>query len=62
MLAAAAGGLLLPVGCDWRWRASGDTSEWYPSVRLYRQAAYGAWPPTLARVAADLRRLAKFGA
>jgi hypothetical protein len=47
--------VLLPVGCDWRWREGGQTSDWYASLRLFRQAAYGDWGPTLARVADELR-------
>jgi tetratricopeptide (TPR) repeat protein len=54
--------VLLPVGCDWRWRVSGETSDWYPSLRLFRQASYGEWSPTIARVAGELRRLTKRGA
>ncbi len=59
-----AGGLGVPVwllsrfdGC-WRWLHGRDDSPWYPTLRLYRQTAPGAWAPVLARVAADLASLA----
>lgn len=35
--------ILLPFAPDWRWRASGETSPWYPSARLMRQRAPGDW-------------------
>jgi len=35
--------LLLPFSPDWRWRSVGTTSEWYPSLSLYRQSKIGDW-------------------
>ena len=35
--------LLLAEVCDWRWGMEGDTTGWYPSMRLYRQPRAGAW-------------------
>ncbi len=35
--------IMLHADCDWRWPASGDTSLWYPSVRLFHQREAGAW-------------------
>jgi tetratricopeptide (TPR) repeat protein len=35
--------LLLAEVCDWRWGMEGDTTGWYPSMRLYRQPCAGAW-------------------
>lgn len=46
--------ILLPFAADWRWLVGRADSPWYPSVRLYRQAAPGDWPGVIARVCADL--------
>jgi hypothetical protein len=49
MIAHLAGALgreawvLLHADCDWRWPASGDTTFWYPSLRLFHQRAPGDW-------------------
>ncbi|MBV8170136.1 MAG: tetratricopeptide repeat protein [Alphaproteobacteria bacterium] len=59
-VAHLAGGLARPVwllsrfdGC-WRWLLERDDSPWYPTMRLYRQAAPGAWAPVIERLAGDL--------
>jgi ADP-heptose:LPS heptosyltransferase len=47
--------VLLPAhGCDWRWLRDRLDSPWYPSVRLYRQAAPGGWSEVVAAVRRDL--------
>jgi len=35
--------ILLGKVPDWRWRLSGETTAWYPSVRLVRQRQMGDW-------------------
>ena len=35
--------VLLAYRPDWRWGASGETTSWYPSARLIRQAHSGGW-------------------
>ena len=55
-LAHLAGGLGLPVWTllhfvpDWRWGLAGDTTYWYPRMRLLRQRSPGEWPPVLAEL------------
>jgi hypothetical protein len=46
--------ILLPYAADWRWGASGATTPWYDSARLFRQPDFGNWAPALAAAAAWL--------
>ena len=46
--------ILLPHLADWRWGNEGGTTPWYPTARLYRQAAAGDWLGLLGRVREDL--------
>lgn len=39
---------------DWRWGESGETSEWYPSMRLFRQDKLFEWEPVINRVVKEL--------
>ncbi|MCX8520426.1 MAG: tetratricopeptide repeat protein, partial [Rhodoferax sp.] len=58
-LAAAMGKpcwIVLPYAAEWRWLQAGDTSAWYASARLYRQAERGQWGRVLERVAHDLQQ------
>lgn len=48
--------LLLQKVPDWRWGLEGDTSFWYPSMRLFRQNDQGNWQELMQRVAAELAR------
>ena len=41
----------------WRWLEERTDSPWYPTLRIFRQAAAGPWDDTLARVAAELGSL-----
>jgi Flp pilus assembly protein TadD len=46
--------VLLAFAADWRWRLEREDSAWYPTMRLFRQTSPRAWPPVVARVAAEL--------
>ena len=46
--------LLLTTVPDWRWGMTGDTSFWYPSMRLFRQREQGNWAEVMDRVARAL--------
>jgi tetratricopeptide (TPR) repeat protein len=41
----------LPFAADWRWLRKGETTRWYPSVRLFRPTARGEWDGVFARLA-----------
>ena len=55
-----AGALGVPVWlalcnpCDWRWRPTGATTLWYPSMRLFRQTTSGDWAGVMERVTTAL--------
>lgn len=39
---------------DWRWQCRPTDSPWYPSAKLYRQRAPGAWGEVIDRIQVDL--------
>jgi Flp pilus assembly protein TadD len=41
---------------DWRWLSDRDDSPWYPTGRLFRQAAPGDWDGVFREMADELRR------
>jgi tetratricopeptide (TPR) repeat protein len=47
---------LLAYAPDFRWLLQRDDSPWYPTMRLFRQPAFHAWPPVFERVAAALTK------
>ena len=53
--------LLLAHTPDFRWLRDREDTPWYPSVKLYRQAAAGDWTAVFERVAADLLREFRIG-
>ena len=49
--------VMLPEAADWRWM-SGETSPWYPTMRLFRQDRQTDWTPVLHAVASELGKAA----
>lgn len=49
---------MLPRSPDFRWGLRGETTPWYPSMKLYRQTTLGDWSDVYARIARDLEALA----
>ena len=47
--------LLLKKVPEWRWGLEGDTTFWYPSMRLFRQDEQGDWNKVMERVAEALQ-------
>ncbi|MHC4387901.1 MAG: tetratricopeptide repeat protein [Planctomycetota bacterium] len=45
---------MLPTVPDWRWGLEGDTTRWYPTMRLFRQQQPRAWEPVISKVAQEL--------
>ena len=48
--------ILLPANPDWRWLLEREDSPWYPTARLFRQAALGEWTPVIETVGSELAR------
>jgi hypothetical protein len=46
--------LLLPAGPDWRWGQQGETTVWYPTMRIFRQPVAGDWGSVVSAVARAL--------
>ncbi|HVE54499.1 MAG TPA: hypothetical protein VNB23_14060, partial [Ramlibacter sp.] len=53
--------VLLKHEADWRWMEGRADSPWYPSVRLFRQRAPGAWERLAEEVAHALRDVRNAG-
>lgn len=48
---------MLPFGAEYRWLVSGETSAWYPTMRLFRQPALFDWTSVVETIGAALDRL-----
>src|SRR6185369_1284661 len=61
-IAHVAGALGVPVWvalarlCDWRWTMHGETTPWYPTMRLFRQPEPGQWGPVFEQMAAAVAK------
>ena len=49
--------VMAPFSPEWRYGIAGDEMPWYPSVRVYRQPAYGDWDAVIGEVARSLREM-----
>jgi len=47
--------ILLPHLADWRWMQQRETTPWYPTARLLRQAAPGDWAGLISRGVSGLQ-------
>ena len=47
--------VMLPKAPDWRWGISGDTTVWYPGMRLFRMEKKSNWHEMIRRVAGTLQ-------
>jgi ADP-heptose:LPS heptosyltransferase len=45
---------LLSYVPDWRWMLEGETTPWYPTMRLFRQTRPGGWAEVMGQVAQAL--------
>jgi hypothetical protein len=45
---------LLPFVPDWRWGMTGETTSWYPTMRLFRQPSHEDWDSVIAQAAQEL--------
>jgi hypothetical protein len=46
--------LLVPFSPFWQWGARGNRSDWYPSMRIFRQEFFGDWRGVMDGVATAL--------
>jgi tetratricopeptide (TPR) repeat protein len=59
-IAHVAGALGMPVWValchvpDWRWGLTGNTTVWYPTMRLFRQPTPGDWTSVFSKIAAAI--------
>lgn len=51
--------VMLPYNPDWRWLLIRNDTPWYPTMKLFRQPAPGAWMPVVEQVREELARLTR---
>lgn len=47
--------LILPYCSDWRWFNNTETTEWYNSVRIYKQTKHDSWGEVFEKILSDLK-------
>jgi hypothetical protein len=50
----APGWVTISANPDWRWGLTGETSPWYPTLRLFRQPQLGPWTDVIDRITREL--------
>jgi hypothetical protein len=48
--------LLNRHGSEWRWGLEGESTTWYPTMRLFRQSRHGDWVGVIERVKVALEQ------
>jgi tetratricopeptide (TPR) repeat protein len=48
----------LPRSSEWRWMWGRADTPWYPTMRLFRQPRFDAWPAVFEQMSEELTRLA----
>lgn len=51
--------MLLPYACDCRWGIEGNSTAWYPTMKLFRQPKPGDWTTVIEQVKVALMKLKK---
>lgn len=46
--------LALPYNPDWRWLAEGDATDWYDSIKIFRQNKYDDWDSVFRKIESEL--------
>ena len=49
--------VMAPFSPEWRYGIAGEVMPWYPSVRVFRQPAYGDWDAVINHVTQSLRQI-----
>ncbi len=49
--------IMLSYVPDWRWGMKGNTTEWYPTAKLFRQHALSDWKGVVAEIKSELKNL-----
>ena len=50
---------LIPFNPDWRWGLEGESTIWYPTLRLFRQEKYDDWTIPFEKITNEVRKLAQ---
>ena len=51
--------MLLPYCPDWRWFDNDKTTEWYDSIKIYKQTHTNTWDDVIENIKKDLEKLSK---